>query len=165
MISSLELNFDVLSDMLGIVVEKKNPAPKEGESLQLYIPSLMPNISQSIPVKYTKIINKGSRLFLNASDCRPISKTLLQTQNYLTGYMEKNSEWINSSASEIKNRELENSDGHKVDIIGTDSMGGNITINLYEKYKTYYTKGGEKVECYTTNGKFSKLLINTDKYI
>ena len=165
MISSLDLNFDITVNMLGIVVEKKNPAPKEGESLQLYIPLLMPDIHQSIPSKTTKFINKGNRLFLNASECRPVSKSLLTTQNYITGYMEKNSEWINASTSEIKNREFENIDGNKITIVGKDSIGGSITLNLYEDYKTYFTIGGEKVECYAPNGKISKLLFNTDKYL
>ena len=60
MISSLELKFDVLSELLGICVEKKDPAPKSGETLQIYIPSLMPKISKSIPTKKTTVSNKGS---------------------------------------------------------------------------------------------------------
>ena len=164
MITSLDLKIDVLADMLGIVVEKKNPAPSEGESLQLYIPILMPNIQQSLPTKTSKIINKGNQLFLNAPKCRPASKQLLTTQNYLTGYLEKNSEWVNSSTSEIKDRELENSDNYKITISGNDSLGGTITAKLYETYKSYYTVGGEKVDCYAPNGKFSKLLFNTDMY-
>ena len=165
MISSLDLNFDVLSNMLGIVVEKKNPAPSEGESLKLYIPVLMPNINQSIPTTTQKFLNKGSKLFLNNAECRPASKVLLNTQNYLTGYLERNSEWVNSYTSEIKDRELENSDNYKISIIGTDSRGGSINAKLYEKYKSYYTVGGEKVECYAPNGKISKLLFNNDKYL
>lgn len=165
MISSLDLNFDVLSNMLGIVVEKKNPAPSEGESLKLYIPVLMPDISQSIPTKNEKFLNKGNRLFLNAVDCRPASKILLNTQNYITGYLEKNSEWVNSYTSEVRDRELENSDNYKIRIVGTDSLGKNINAKLYETYKVYYTNSGEKVECYAPNGKFSKLLFNNDKYL
>jgi hypothetical protein len=165
MISSFDLNFDVLSDMLGIVVEKKNPAPSEGESLKLYIPTLMPNIIQTLPTKNQKFLNRGNKLFLNDITCRPVSKVLLNTQNYITGYLEKNTEWVNSKTSEIKNRELENSDKYKISIIGTDSYGGSISAKLYENYKTYYTVGGEKVECYAPNGKFSKLLFNNDKYI
>lgn len=164
MISSLDLNFDVLSDMMGIVVEKKNPAPKEGETLQLYIPSIMPNISQSIPTKTVNFINKGTRLFLNDSECRPRCKTLLKTQNYLTGILENNSEWKNQSTSEIRSRKVENADGYSINVEGTDSVGGSISINLYEEYKSYYTIGGEKVDCYAPNGKFSKLLFNNDKY-
>lgn len=165
MISSLDLNFDVLSDMLGVVVEKKNPAPSEGESLKLYIPVLMPNINQSIPTINQKFLNKGNKLFLNDFECRPASKILLNTQNYITGYLEKNSEWVNSTTSEIKDRELENSYNYKINAIGTDSYGENINIKLYERYKTYYTVGGEKVECYAPNGRFSKLLFNNDKYL
>jgi hypothetical protein len=165
MISSLNVNFDVLSEMLGIVVERKNPAPKEGETLQLYIPALMPELQKTIPTKSTNFINKGSKLFLNASECRPRCRVLLKTQNYLTGYMEKNSEWVNSSTSEVKSRQLENTDGYKIDVSGVDSQGGSISINLYETYKTYYTVGGEKVDCYAPNGKFSKLLMNNDMYL
>lgn len=165
MISSLELNFDVSAEMLGIVVEKKNPAPKEGESLKLYIPVLMPNIQKSIPTTKNKYINKGSRLFLNASACRPTSKVLLNTQNYITGYLEKNSEWVNSTTSKVQRREFENTDGYKVDISATDSYGRSINIDMYETYKSYYTAGGEKVDCFAPNGKLSKLLFNNDKYL
>ena len=165
MISSLDLNVDVLSAMLGIVVEKKNPAPKEGETLQLYIPSFMPDIPQTIPTKSINFINKGIGLFLNDIECRPKCKTLLKTQNYLTGYLEKNSEWKNQNTSETNNRNLENSDGYKITASATDYIGRPIDIKLYEKYKSYYTVGGEKVECYAQNGKFSKLLFNNDKYL
>lgn len=165
MISSLELNFDVLSDMLGIVVEKKNPAPKEGETLQLYIPILMTNLPQSIPTKTSNFINKGTKLFLNDSECRPRCRTLLKTQNYITGYLEKNSEWVNSSTSDVKSRKMKNIDGYDINIEAVDSLGGAVNINLYEEYKTYYTVGGEKVECYAPNGKFSKLLFNNDAYL
>lgn len=165
MISSLNLNFDVTSEMLGFVVEKKNPAPKEGESLKLYIPVLMPNISQSLPTRFTKFINKGHKLFLNAAECRPSSRVILTTQNYLTGYLEKNSEWINSTTSELKDRELENIDGYRIKVEAYDSDGERVNVSLQEKYKTYYTEGGEKVDCYAPNGKLSKLLFNTDTYI
>ena len=165
MISSFEIDVDVLSDMMGIVVEKKNPAPSEGESLQLFIPILMSELHRSIPTKSTNFINKGVKLFLNASDCRPTCRTLLKTQNYITGYMEKNSEWINSSTSEVKSRQLENTDGYRINATGVDSYGASIHVELNEMYKTYYTVGGEKVECYAPNGKFSKLLINNDKYL
>lgn len=165
MITSLDLNFEIPDSMLGIVVERKNPAPKEGESLQLFIPILMPNLNKTIPVKLTNFINKGSKLFLNDISCRPKSKVLIKTQNYLTGYLEKNSEWINASTSEIKNRALENSDGYNISATGTTSEGDQVFINLYEVYKTYYTIGGEKVDCYAPNGKLSKLLFNNEKYL
>lgn len=165
MISSLDINFDILSNMLGIVVEKKNPAPSEGETLQLYIPSLLPNIQKTIPTKSVNFINIGPRLFLNAPDCRPRCRVLFKTQNYITGYLEKNSEWVNSSTSEIRTRNLKNDDGYTVTASGSDSRGGSITVQLHEKYKSYYTIGGEKVDCHAPNGRLSKLLFNNDKYL
>ena len=165
MITSFDLDIDVLSDMLGFVVEKKNPAPKEGESLQLYIPVLMPNISKSIPTNQNKVNNKGSKLFLNDSSCRPTSRILLTTQNYITGYVEKNSKWVNESTSEIGQRTVENADGYQLKIEASDSLGLPINISLYEEYKTYYTEGNEKVSCYAPNGKLSKLLFNNDMYL
>ena len=165
MITSFELNFDVLSEMVGVVVEKKDPAPKEGETLKLFIPKLMPNIDKSIPVKSSNFINKGSKLFLNSSECRPRCRVLLKTQNYLTGYLEKNCEWNNVSNSKIGYRKLQNTDGYSITASAVDYYGRDISIKLYENYKSYYTVGGEKVNCYAPNGKISKLLFNNDKYM
>ena len=194
MITSLDLKFRIPDDMLGIVVEKRNPAPKEGESLQLYIPILMPNIQKTIPTKQINTVNFGLKLFLNDARCRPRSSVILKSQNYLTGYLEKNSVWKNDTAYNIKERPLTNDDNYEITtkskaVTKTDTdtntkvtaspAGVNVSVDtdvdvnvdvevdvrLYEKYKEYYTTGGEKVECYPPNGKLSKLVFNNNKYL
>ena len=80
------------------------------------------------------------------------------------GYLEKKSEWKNHNTSIVKSRKMENTDGYNISIKGNDSLGGELNISLYEEYKSYYTVGGEKVECYAPNGKLSKLLFNNDIY-
>jgi hypothetical protein len=169
MITSLELKMDVISELLGICVEKKDPAPKSGETLQIYIPTLMPNIAKSIPTKKNTVTNKGSKLFLNDPACRPPSKTTLTTQNYLTGKLARNHVWMREENSRIQTRDLVNplDQGQlKVRYEANCSVEGHpVRIKFLEDYRVYYTIGEERIRCYAPNGKFSKLLFDDDKYI
>lgn len=164
MISAFDLSFDVTEEMMGVIVERLDPAPKEGDPVKIYIPVLMPNIDKSIPSVQKKVINRGSKLFLNANNCKPMSKPILTTQNYITGTMEKNTSWINEKTSRVHERPLENLDGYKINIHGTDYDGRTLSINVSEQYREYYIAGGEKVNCYAPNGKLSKLLFDNDMY-
>ena len=168
MLTSLELKFDVISELLGICVQKKDPAPKSGETLQIYIPSLMPNITKSIPTKKNKVTNKGAKLFLNDSSCKPSSNSIITTQNYLTGKLARNCIWQRSENSRIKSRELVNSIDQgqlKVRYEAFCPVDGNpVDIKFIEDYNEYYTIGNERITCYAPNGKFSELLFNDNKY-
>ena len=169
MITSLELKIDVKEDLLGICVEKKDPAPKFGETLEIYIPSLMPKITKSIPTKKTPVSNKGAGLFLNDPSCRPPSKTLLTTQNFLTGTLERNSEWKREENSRIETRDLEDivkEDGSRIKYEAKCELDGSpVNIKFIEEYKVYYTVGEERINCYMPSGKFSKLLFDDSTYL
>lgn len=168
MLTSLELKFDVISELLGICVQKKDPAPKWGETLEIYIPTLMPKISKSIPTKKTPVSNKGSRLFLNDPACRPPSKNILTTQNFLTGKLARNHVWMREENSRIATRDLLNplDQGQlKVRYEAHCTVHGHpVDIKFLEDYRIYFTVGEERIRCYAPNGKFSKLIFDDDKY-
>jgi len=169
MLTSLELKLDVVSELLGICVEKKDPAPKWGETLKIYIPILMPNITKSIPTKKTPVSNKGSGLFLNDASCRPPSKTILNTQNFLTGKLARNHMWMREENSRIATRDLLNPvDQGQLKVryeIECSHEDCDVTLQLLEDYRVYYTVGEERIRCFAPNGKFSKLTFDDDKYV
>lgn len=63
-----------------------------GESIPLFIPTIMPNISSGEP-KISPAVTKGTTLFRNAPACRPAAKRVLHTQNYLTPSFSRNQTW------------------------------------------------------------------------
>lgn len=154
MISPLNLPIDTTTEMVGIVLEHIKPAPKEGEKLKLYIPTLMPRISKGSPA-YRTVKSSGKQLFLNDVDCRPAIHNTIQAQNFITAYAENRIDWKYSTEKEIK---YESTD----DRYGYTSDGKHVTI--IEKIREYYTVIDEKVSCYAPAGKFSKMMFNTYIY-
>ena len=65
---------------------------KPGETIPLHIPSLMPNISQGEPKISTKI-TKGTSIFKNASACKPATKRIVKTQNFINPRFSRNQTW------------------------------------------------------------------------
>lgn len=58
------------------------PWCSSGGSLQLYIPKLMPDISQGRPKSTTVQLNKSC--FINDKKCEPPVSSSISTQNYIT---------------------------------------------------------------------------------
>ena len=70
--------------------DMKTPAP--GDPMKLHIPELMTKISSGTP-KISTVQVKGGTILKNAPECKPLLKTTLKSQNYLTLDCAKNTNW------------------------------------------------------------------------
>lgn len=137
MISTPTVGIDVHKHMVGIIAEALPNAPVSGDSVKVFIPELMPKVKIESP-KQVKIQVNCVQMFLNDESCRPSSKNVIKTQNYITVKVDNHVNWNNMSEYYYT------SDKYKVPI--------------------FYLKSGEKVICHTPTGKFSHMIFNTTDY-
>lgn len=137
MISTPTVGIDVHKRMVGIIAEALPNAPVSGDSVKVFIPELMPKVKIESP-KQVKIQVNCVQMFLNDESCRPSSKNVIKTQNYITVKVDNHVNWNNMSEYYYT------SDKYKVPI--------------------FYLKSGEKVICHTPTGKFSHMIFNTTDY-
>lgn len=137
MISTPTVGIDVHKHMVGIIAEALPNAPVSGDSVKVFIPELMPKVKIESP-KQVKLQVNCVQMFLNDESCRPSSKNVIKTQNYITVKVDNHVNWNNMSEYYYT------SDKYKVPI--------------------FYLKSGEKVICHTPTGKFSHMIFNTTDY-
>lgn len=137
MISTPTVGIDIHKHMVGIIAEALPNAPVSGDSVKVFIPELMPKVKIESP-KQVKIQVNCVQMFLNDESCRPSSKNVIKTQNYITVKVDNHVNWNNMSEYYYT------SDKYKVPI--------------------FYLKSGEKVICHTPTGKFSHIIFNTTDY-
>lgn len=137
MISTPTVGIDIHKHMVGIIAEALPNAPVSGDSVKVFIPELMPKVKIESP-KQVKIQVNCVQMFLNDDSCRPSSKNVIKTQNYITVKVDNHVNWNNMSEYYYT------SDKYKVPI--------------------FYLKSGEKVICHTPTGKFSHMIFNTTDY-
>ena len=65
---------------------------KTGQTIPLYVPSMMPNINSASP-KISTIVTKGSTIFKNSGACKPKAQRIVKNQNYITPQMSRNQNW------------------------------------------------------------------------
>lgn len=87
-ITSLQYLFKLKSEEIGFTMESHKPV-NATQTLPMYIPRLMPNISNGNPT-ITPTSSLGSLVFLNAPEILPIALPTLNTQNYLEPKFERN---------------------------------------------------------------------------
>lgn len=137
MISTPTVGIDIHKHMIAIIAEALPNAPVSGDSVKVFIPELMPKVKIESP-KQVKIRVNCVQMFLNDESCRPSSKNVIKTQNYITVKVDNHVNWNNMSEYYYT------SDKYKVPI--------------------FYLKSGEKVICHTPTGKFSHIIFNTTDY-
>lgn len=137
MISTPTVSIDIHKHMVGIIAEALPNAPVSGDSVKVFVPELMPKVKIESP-KQVKIQVNCVQMFLNDESCRPSSKNVIKTQNYITVKVDNHVNWNNMSEYYYT------SDKYKVPI--------------------FYLKSGEKVICHTPTGKFSHMIFNTTDY-
>ena len=137
MISTPTVSIDIHKHMVGIIAEALPNAPVSGDSVKVFIPELMPKVKIESP-KQVKLQVNCVQMFLNDESCRPSSKNVIKTQNYITVKVDNHISWNNMSEYYYT------SDKYKVPI--------------------FYLKSGEKVICHTPTGKFSHMIFNTTDY-
>ena len=119
MITSLNFGYEPNSDEYGYTVGDQ-AVPISGQTLKVYVPSIMSEIERSDKVKTNKKrINAANKIFANASDCRPKSKTTINSTNAITAKMENNCAY-SAGLEKITN-------GTKVDI----EFPNNSLANIY----------------------------------
>ena len=137
MISTPIVGIDIYKHMVGIIAEALPNAPVSGDNVKLFIPELMPKIKIESPKSINVQVN-CVQMFLNDDTCRPNTKNIIKTQNYMTVKVDNRVNW------------------------------NNMTDYYYtsDKYKApiFYLKSGEKVICHTPTGKFSHMIFNTADY-
>ena len=94
MITNLSLPFDMEKKLLAFSQEHRKNAPVMGESLKIYIPLLMLNITQFDNGDRNKVSAGSYQTFLNDISCRPKVQNTIKTQNYITARLENNTSWI-----------------------------------------------------------------------
>lgn len=92
MLSRLIPNVKLADHFMTSEVAKKQTTPKPGETIRLHIPELMTSIPKGEATISTLPV-KGTTIFINASDCKPTTKSVLKEQNYLTVICGKNTNW------------------------------------------------------------------------
>lgn len=110
MLSRLTPNVDFTDHRYIGRVSKTQLTPKPGEPIKMHIPEIMPNIL-SAEATTTRVKTKGSRIFLNDPSCRPVVKTSLTGQNFLSVTCGKGTNWdgldtVIKSGGRIVRREL-----------------------------------------------------------
>ena len=94
MITNLSLPFDMEKKLLAFSQEHRKDAPVMGESLKIYIPLLMLNITQFDNSDRNKVSAGSYQTFLNDISCRPKVQNTIKTQN--NGICLKNDKRYNS---------------------------------------------------------------------
>lgn len=90
MITSLNFGYKANSDEYGYAVGDQ-AVPVSGQTLQIYIPSIMSGIEKSDKIEITKkAIKSANKIFVNASECRPKLKKTIKSKNAITAKMENN---------------------------------------------------------------------------
>ena len=90
MITSLNFGYEPNSDEYGYVVGEQ-ATPRSGQTLKVYVPSIMSEIERSDKVVVSKKrINAANKIFANAKECRPKTKTTIKATNAITAKMENN---------------------------------------------------------------------------
>lgn len=67
-------------------------SPSPGDPMKIFIPDLMSKIAPTEPKITTETV-KGGTLFVNATECKPVTKRTLKSQNYITVTCGKNVNW------------------------------------------------------------------------
>ena len=74
------------------VTSKERPPVSAGETMEIFIPKLMPYMNSGTPtIKST--ITKGSMVFVNDSSCKPNVPTIVRSQNYISPKFENSASW------------------------------------------------------------------------
>ena len=58
-------------------------AVRKGETMQIYVPRLMPYMVKGSPVQQSVVTN-GNMAFANDSSCKPNAPSVVRTQNYIS---------------------------------------------------------------------------------
>ena len=131
MLSAFKYQFDIDQIMLSKITEKRSVAPKQGETLKLYVPALMQKLSMSVnPVPHNAAC-AGPGAFINDGACKPPAKSVIPAQSYITATMENNSRWKKVLPFRYKFRDA------SPWLTGHDTHVG-LPLVLTEKYKEYY---------------------------
>ena len=75
----------------GLTIKEQSPC-KQGETMPMYIPSLMAYIPKGEPRTDSATTN-GNMAFVNANDCKPNPPMIVKTQNYISPKFENNATW------------------------------------------------------------------------
>ena len=120
-----------------ITKEMKTPAP--GDPMKLHIPELMTKISSGDP-KISTVHVKGTTILKNAPECKPLLKTTLKTQNYLTLDCAKNTNWDGidkvtlGASGRIVYRELKSGTTVNAEFLGGLSSHGIVETSRDSSY-------------------------------
>lgn len=90
-ITKMESKKFVDTNEAGVTMIKRKPT-QPGESMPIYIPSLMAYMPRTIPTKQPVTTN-GNMVFKNAPDCKPNAPNIIHTQNYISPKFENNATW------------------------------------------------------------------------
>ena len=92
MLSRLTPNVDCTDHRYVGSVSKTQLTPKPGEPIKMHIPEIMPNVS-SAEASTTRVKTKGSRIFVNDPEGRPVVNTSLTGQDFVSVTCGKGSNW------------------------------------------------------------------------
>lgn len=106
---------------------------KTGESIPLYVPSLMPNINSGSPNIQTRI-TKGSVIFKNAIGNRPTALRRVQSQNYISSPMSRNQSWDGLSKTRHVGEEEEEYVPRKTSVLCTSAFSNTKNMNFSTDY-------------------------------
>lgn len=67
---------------------------RPGGSIPMYIPIVMPDISNGTP-SYTTELTRGGLIFANDVSCRPVVENKVRTQNFVSPKLENNNSFAN----------------------------------------------------------------------
>lgn len=143
--------------VIGYTIEKVDPAPKAGEKLKLYIPTLMSGITKGKP-QTKKVALTKKQIFINDASNRPTATTSVITQNYISATMENNCSWKNVAKYYFKTIKY-----------STAKRRGLTTDNklayIYKRIRVYYVTAGKKIYCNIPGSKLSRITFNTTRFI
>ena len=67
---------------VGNTLRRQRPV-NVGQTMEIFIPRLMPYIVKGSPVQQTVVTN-GNMVFANDASCKPNAPTIVRTQNYIS---------------------------------------------------------------------------------
>lgn len=129
-------------------ITKEMDTPSPGDPMKVFISEIMTKISSGEPTLKTVQV-KGPTIFINDPACKPILKTTLKSQNYLTVSCAKNTNWdgidkiTKDGAGRIIRRRLKNNTELNISFLGAllthgivetrrdITYGENNTSNIY----------------------------------
>ena len=120
-------------------ISKKMKTPAPGDPMKLHIPELMTKISSGDP-KISTVHVKGTTILKNAPECKPLLKTTLKTQNYLTLDCAKNTNWDGidkvtlGASGRIVYRELKSGTTVNAEFLGGLSSHGIVETSRDSSY-------------------------------